>query len=222
MSQYRVPEVVAVPERPRNMPDNLNPGPDTPYKTLQWGGFTYWPLSYNDNRQVICIVAYDTEGNVAQRWDQWDWKALYITDITLDTGAQTVTFLGQDDHAITMSWSDLIVAPRVVTMDPSEQPPSIPEGLELVPLKDNAPHPVIKWGTYTYWPLDIIGDRSAVAIVAYDDRGNIVQQFKQVGAATINEIDITPTEQLITLSGEENYRLTVFAFDSLYSPYNLP
>ncbi|HNX40402.1 MAG TPA: thrombospondin type 3 repeat-containing protein [Methanothrix sp.] len=36
------------------------------YPVLIWGDYTYWPLSYYDNRYAMDIIAYDSSGTIVK------------------------------------------------------------------------------------------------------------------------------------------------------------
>ena len=55
----------------------------------------------------MTIVAYDAAGNVVQQW--YRTGARYVVQITVDAAAETVTFLGQDNETIVMTWGELRV-----------------------------------------------------------------------------------------------------------------
>lgn len=81
--------------------------PNSICPVLQWNGYTYWSFIYDDNRNAMAIIAMDASKNVVQRWDKWG--ARYLNRITKDSSARTVTFIGQGDYAITMSWDELSI-----------------------------------------------------------------------------------------------------------------
>ena len=87
-------------------PDTLDPCDTCP--VIEWHGYTYWAYSYIDNREAMNIVAYDVQGKVVKQWEKSG--ARYVYKITVDVKAQTVTFWGQSDRKIVMSWKDLIVS----------------------------------------------------------------------------------------------------------------
>jgi hypothetical protein len=86
-------------------------GPESPSTisstcpVLRWAGYDYWAMSFGDNRSSMAIHAYDEDGtlqNVAERTG-----ARYLYAIDVDETAETVTFRGQVDATITMSWDEL-------------------------------------------------------------------------------------------------------------------
>jgi hypothetical protein len=88
---------------------------------LTWDGYTYWAYSYVDNRLAMHIVAYDAMGNIKGRWARSGNR--YITGITVDGGARTVSFHGQHSTPITMTWAELqaldLTAPAITLTTPS-------------------------------------------------------------------------------------------------------
>jgi hypothetical protein len=86
-------------------------GPESPSTisvtcpVLRWAGFEYWAMSFGDNRSSMAIHAYDADGelqNVEERTG-----ARYLYAIEIDETTETVTFRGQVDSAITMTWDEL-------------------------------------------------------------------------------------------------------------------
>jgi hypothetical protein len=84
-------------------PDNLNSSPN--YPTVQYGGFTYWPFSYIDNRVSFGIVGYDSTGKLVRQFEKPG--ARYIWQITVETAAKTVTFWGQANQKVVVRWAEL-------------------------------------------------------------------------------------------------------------------
>lgn len=70
---------------------------------LHWGSYRYWALSYTDNRAAMAIVAFDSAGRAAMRWERSG--ARYVWDITV-SGA-IATFWGQGTGSVTMTQNDL-------------------------------------------------------------------------------------------------------------------
>lgn len=86
-----------------------NSGPDTDVAdqcpVLVWGQYTYWALSYGDNRSALAIVAFDDAGGVARTWERTG--ARYNWKITVDEQAETMTLWGQDDRTVVLTWEEL-------------------------------------------------------------------------------------------------------------------
>lgn len=89
--------------------------------------FTYWAFSYKDNRSGMMIVKYDDSGNVVEKWEKDG--ARYLYDISVDANKKTVTFWGQADKSIVMSWDELgissgttIEPPVIEPVNPPPQP----------------------------------------------------------------------------------------------------
>ncbi|MFI5405309.1 MAG: CFI-box-CTERM domain-containing protein [Nitrososphaerales archaeon] len=93
-------------------PDSL--GSDT-CPVLNWNGFTYWAFSHSDNRSGMTIVKYNNDsGCVDNLWEKTG--ARYLYKITVDDNAKTVTFWGQADSVIEMSWDELSSSVDVCVM----------------------------------------------------------------------------------------------------------
>lgn len=77
--------------------------PDCP--VLVWEGYRYWAHSHNDNRGAMTVVAFNEAGALVQTWERPG--ARYLWQITVDVEAETVTFYGQGNGTIEMSWAEL-------------------------------------------------------------------------------------------------------------------
>ena len=67
---------------------------------LAIGGFTFWPMSYDDNRMSFGMVMYGPDWEVVSTTEMKG--ARYIYKITIDGSGSdgTVTFWGQADHKV--------------------------------------------------------------------------------------------------------------------------
>jgi len=88
-------------------------GPDSPSQSspsatcpvVKWGGYTYWAYSYTDNRVAMNIVAYsDVDNSVASQTEKTG--ARYLYDISVEPSTRTVTFKGQGDNTVTMTYPE--------------------------------------------------------------------------------------------------------------------
>ncbi|WP_254790368.1 Ig-like domain repeat protein [Paenibacillus sp. OK003] len=86
--------------------DGPNSFTSSPCPIVQWGQYTYWAYSYNNNDDAMNIVAYDASGNIVKQWTKRG--ARYLWKITMDAAAQTLTFWGQDNLTITMGLEELL------------------------------------------------------------------------------------------------------------------
>jgi hypothetical protein len=111
------PRVDAIPlNRLPPVPAGLNPfcleNPDLltsakHFPVFRFSIYTFYPFSYDDNRNGLCIVSYDDAGKALSRWDQDG--ARYIHMITLDIKMRRVLFWGQDNKCITMPWDAFLL-----------------------------------------------------------------------------------------------------------------
>lgn len=85
-----------------------SPTPDGTSDTcpiIQWQGRSYWPFSYIDNRYSMGIACYDQAGNLVGQVEKTG--ARYVWNITVDETSKKVTFYGQSNLTVTMTWADL-------------------------------------------------------------------------------------------------------------------
>ena len=83
-----------------------SPSPDGPSSTcpvVQADGRSFWPFNYNDNREAIDVVGYDSTG--AKVSQQQLNGARSIWRVTVDSNAQTVGFWGQSTPQASLPWS---------------------------------------------------------------------------------------------------------------------
>lgn len=71
------------------------------------GDYTYWPLSYIDNRYAMAIVVVDQHGNIVETYAVDGTR--YIQEIQVDAKGKEVIFLGQAGSKCTLSWETLLV-----------------------------------------------------------------------------------------------------------------
>ena len=79
---------------------------------LQWNGYTYWPMTYDDNRFSFALIAFDELGNQAARWELPGSR--YVVDMTVDTTAGTLTIFGQLNFgvdSVVVNLADIYLAP---------------------------------------------------------------------------------------------------------------
>ncbi|MHC5739967.1 hypothetical protein [Nostoc sp.] len=79
--------------------------------------------------------------------------------------------------------------------------PAIPNGLKLTALQDPSEliskvnYPILKveniseFKTIQYWPFSYIDNRLGMAIVAFDDRGNVIKRWDKEGARYVWKIE---------------------------------
>lgn len=85
-------------------PNSLESAED--YPVIVWGDYTYWPLSYRDNRFAMCLVAYDLVNEVVHKWEELA-GARYVVTVTVDKSRQEITLLGQSSATVTLSWNEI-------------------------------------------------------------------------------------------------------------------
>jgi hypothetical protein len=92
-----------------------SPYPYTSYPVLLWGGYTYWPLSYIDNRYAMAIVATDQRNNIVRTVPANG--ARYIRKIEVNAAEQKISFHGQADQVTSLSWQSLDVRSTLMVAD---------------------------------------------------------------------------------------------------------
>jgi hypothetical protein len=72
---------------------------------IQWGGLSYWAYSDTDNNFYVYLYAYDANNSLVKSWQLPGNR--YVTDITVNNTAKTVTLVGQDNVLTTRTWEQL-------------------------------------------------------------------------------------------------------------------
>jgi hypothetical protein len=208
--QYATPVAVQVPfaSAPANLPAGAHArclvsgttitSSDTCW-VVMWGRWTYWPLSYDDNRFSMLLTAYDESGNLAPdaAWPKELKGARYPWLVTVDDGAETITLDGQA-ASILVAWDDLRIDQPFAHVDGGGGPvdaAAFPDPIAVLVGRSSAPTPpdgaqvscvasdhdtaltntcwVVKWGSWTYWILSYIDNRESFMIAPYDSDGVI-------------------------------------------------
>ncbi|KIK63472.1 hypothetical protein GYMLUDRAFT_72124 [Collybiopsis luxurians FD-317 M1] len=86
-------------------PDELDSSREYPVFIL--GQYTYWALSYVDNRYAMAILAYDSNGRIVGRWSKQG--ARYVHRIEFDESNRQVSFVGQGNLSVVFHLSELKV-----------------------------------------------------------------------------------------------------------------
>ena len=72
---------------------------------VRWNGVDYVALSYRDNRLSFAIHAFDASGTVMGVREETG--ARYLAAVQMDAEARTVTFVGQAERSVTLTWDAL-------------------------------------------------------------------------------------------------------------------
>ena len=114
-AQAQVPTINTVPNSshpavPAGMKMTCTPNPNTGAMSptcpvIQYGSWTTWAYSYDDNRVSFGIVTYDSTGQVVASKEMPG--ARYVYQITSDAAAKTVSIWGQSNAKVTVPWSQI-------------------------------------------------------------------------------------------------------------------
>lgn len=94
---------------------------------INWGGYDFFPLSYQNNDYSIAMSAYDDSGVL--KWMRRYEGYRYASGVSIDSTARTFTYTGvqTSGSSMTIPWSDLQMAPARATLSLS------PENYEFTP-----------------------------------------------------------------------------------------
>ncbi|NVO11907.1 MAG: hypothetical protein HXX16_18260, partial [Bacteroidales bacterium] len=133
--------------------------------------------------------------------------------------AKTVTFWGQANQSVTMTWNDLsaecVQPDPVVETRPSTSAPSIPAGMKCACMVDqqstaiNPNCPVIVYKGKTFWAFSYIDNRMSMGIVAYDASGKVCTTWEKPGARYVYKITVDNTAKTVTFWGQANQSVTM-------------
>lgn len=191
-------------------PNQLDPSDTCP--VVVWGAYTYWPLSYIDNRESLCLVAYDAAKHVVGQWELPG--ARYVVSATVNAAHQNVTFLGQSSRQVSIAWNTMKVPPAIQVV-PVTTVPQVPAGLKVTCLKDpnkldpSDTCPIVAWGAYTYWPLSYIDNRESLCLVAYDAAKHVVGQWEMHGARYVVSATVNGPKQTVTFLGQSSRQVSI-------------
>lgn len=117
----------------------------------------------------MLIVAWDMQQNLVKRWEKPG--AQYIWQIMFDSGAQTVTFTGQNWHSVAATLDELVVGPSVVHL-PSSSGLILPYTLTYEAANPSQ-LPVIRSDPYSFWPVSYHDGQDSFCVVVVD-RDNVI------------------------------------------------
>jgi predicted enzyme related to lactoylglutathione lyase len=72
------------------------------------GEITYWFFSFFDNRFSYSVVGYGPGGTIVKGPTEKP-GARYVSYITVNNAAHTVTAVGQAGYSVTMNWSEFLL-----------------------------------------------------------------------------------------------------------------
>ncbi|KAI0893301.1 kinase-like domain-containing protein [Annulohypoxylon nitens] len=98
------------------------------HPVLRWGEYTYWPLSYIDNRYAMAVVVTDSVGRIVKTLVADG--ARYLKEIQVHEETQEVHFVGQANRVATLQWQHLFVPSPAANL----QSPTNPRSDELRPV----------------------------------------------------------------------------------------
>jgi hypothetical protein len=193
-------------------PNHLDLTPD--YPVLKVDGITYWPLSYDDNRNGMAIVAFGPDGREVGRWEREG--ARYIYKLEQDVGTNDIAFVGQEERKIIIRWSDLTnLTLNVGVLVSVRLAPPEPSGLSLAALSNPdtlAPshaYPILLIGNVRYWAFSYDDNRDGMAIIAYDDQGKLLKRWDRNGARYIWKIEENLGAKVVSFIGQRRNRIDI-------------
>lgn len=72
---------------------------------IQWGEISYWAYSDTDNNTITYLYGYDASNTLVKSWEFQGNR--YVTDITVNNIAKTVTLIGQSNVQTIRTWEQL-------------------------------------------------------------------------------------------------------------------
>ncbi|MFA6247149.1 MAG: hypothetical protein WC615_09410 [Mucilaginibacter sp.] len=198
---------------------------------LAWGNYTYRVYEHPDNRLAFAIIAFNKDGKIVTDWEIKGVR--YITDITVDVPNKRVNFTGQGNKTIPLPWDDLNVgepdlngaaSDKFANMEIKEMPvsaaPFLPAELKTGWTTGPNSHTeskqylVLLFHDYTYWAFDYKNNDNSIGIVAYNNEGNLVKQWRKPGTRYLWSITLDPRRKTVTFWGQAN-QTVVMGWDEL-------
>ncbi|KAF8160125.1 hypothetical protein K438DRAFT_1776667 [Mycena galopus ATCC 62051] len=201
------------------------------YPVLVIAGYSYWALSYIDNRNGLAILAYDPNNNLAGRFDTTGTR--YVISITYNNATGSVVFNGQSGP-ITVPIIQLLTPIVFQSSANANIQATPPAGLKFTHLtnpntldENDTVYPVLIVGAYTYWrkfsaykpftnqllnktaAMSYIDNRVSLNLVGYDQNKQLVSQLEVPGTRYIFTLAYDPATGSIQLVGQSNAAVTV-------------
>ncbi|MFD0767014.1 hypothetical protein ACFQZI_19305 [Mucilaginibacter lutimaris] len=114
LRKYIQPRLITMPVKAITMPAGLSNkwtyGPNSHDEknnvlVLVYNDHTYWAFDNKSNDFFICVVAYDSKGNIVKQFNVKGTR--YLWSISIDNTLRTITFWGQENMNATISWDQL-------------------------------------------------------------------------------------------------------------------
>jgi hypothetical protein len=207
-------------DKPSGLTENV-------YPILLLNGYTYWPLSYHNNRFSFAIVVTNTTNNVTESNIISTIEApgaRYIASIQINTTKHEVNFVGQNGEVATLSFDALSVFPgsaTVSTADATNFP--APGGTKVTSDPDSGltenDYPILLLNGYTYWPLSYHDNRFSFAIIVTNTtnnvtESNIISTIEAPGARYIASIQVNTTKHKVNFVSQSG-EVATLSFDAL-------
>lgn len=103
---------------------------------------------------------------------------------------------------------------------PVSSHPPIPEGLKATFMNEDGSGSsstcrVIKAGNLTCWAYSYIDNRVALGVVAYDEKGNVVEQWEKRGTRYLSMIESNPEKRTIEFVGQADRKVSM-SWDEIF------
>jgi hypothetical protein len=197
-------------------PQTLDSNPDCP--VIECAGLTFWAYSYIDNRFSMSIVGYDIHGHQVKQWELQGVR--YIWQIDVDVDNKMVTFFGQDQKSVQLTWKEL-QGPVIVLEDADSFPKDIPFNVKMATLADPdkldpaQQCPVVVYGNHTFWPFSYIDNRNSLCIISFCEDGQMHNSVELKGSRYIWKIEIDEINEKVNFIGQSKQTVSMSFNDFL-------
>lgn len=74
-----------------------------------WGKYRYFAYDYVDDRNAICVVAFDSAGNIVGQWEHTHGASRYVTGYSIEVGNQTINFSTNRGNGIKVNFNNIVL-----------------------------------------------------------------------------------------------------------------
>ncbi len=74
-----------------------------------WGKYRYFAYDYVDDRNAICVVAFDIAGSIVGQWERSHGASRYVTGYSITVSNQTISFSTNRGNGIKVNFNNIVL-----------------------------------------------------------------------------------------------------------------